>query len=157
MLTSGGLSDTFLLAGALTSGGKKSLTTLACTLSIIGIDIPILLRYLCLCMPNDLFRAFDPRLREVILHKSRYVNHIWPNHPVADVEYIRETIEDPDLITIDVNDDYIENYYRQAIIGEYPTLFLKVCVLFKIDDKGSVITAFAVDWPKLPEEVIWQK
>ena len=85
------------------------------------------------------------------------MNHIWPNHPVADVEYIRDTIEDPDLITIDVNDDYIENYYRQATISENPTLFLKVCVLFKTDDKGSVITAFAVDWPKLQEEALWQK
>ncbi|MFN8487605.1 MAG: hypothetical protein U0350_08450 [Caldilineaceae bacterium] len=106
-------------------------------------------------MISYLFRTHDPRLYEVILHKSRYHRHIWVQHG-SDVEAIQATIEAPDLITADVDDEYKESYYAQGIISDFPDLYLKVCVLFK-QDVGRVITAFAVDFPKLEEDVLWQK
>lgn len=108
-------------------------------------------------MPNILFRAFDLRLLEVILHQSRYVNHIWPSHPIVKIDDIRVVIDDPDLITQDVQSIEIENYYRQDVIPEFPELYLKVCVLFKTANQGHIITAFTVNWPKPEEEILWQK
>lgn len=106
---------------------------------------------------NILFRTHDPRLLEVVLHRSRYVNHIWPNHSVVMVEYIQDVIEQPEFITLDADDEYIENYYKQDVIVDYPDLYLKVCVLFKAKEQGRIITAFPVDWPKVEEELLWQK
>ena len=52
-------------------------------------------------MNNVLFRTHDPRWLEIILHRSRFVNHIWPNHPMVEVDHILSVIDDPDLITQD--------------------------------------------------------
>ncbi len=79
-------------------------------------------------MDNYLFRTHDPRLQAVILHRTRYYNHIWVQHGI-DMETIQSTIEQPDLITANPNDAYIENYYAQGVIPDFPDLFLKVCVL----------------------------
>ena len=106
-------------------------------------------------MDNYLFRTHDPRLQAVILHRSRYYSHIWVQHRI-DVEAIRATIEQPDLITVDPDDAYKENYYAQGVIPDFPDLFLKVCVLFK-QEIGRVITAFDVEMPKPNEDMIWQK
>ena len=108
-------------------------------------------------MFNLLFHTFDPRYIEVILHQSRYINHILPNHTLIDVDAIRDVIEDPDFITQDVRSQDVENYYRQEVMVEYPEYYVKVCVLFKPAHQGRVITAFVVDWPKPEEELIWQK
>lgn len=106
-------------------------------------------------MPNLLFRTYDPRLIEVILHYSRYHNHIWLQHGVTAGE-IQSTIETPDFITTDVSDEYIENYYAQGILADLPDAYLKVCVLFE-QEQGCVLTAFAVDSPKRDEATIWSK
>ena len=108
-------------------------------------------------MDNVLFQSLDPRMIDVLLHRSRYFNHIWPNHPMVGVDDIQMVIDDPDIITQDVTSLAIENYYRQDVFDEYPDLYLKACVLFKPPEQGRVVTAFAVDWPKPEEEIIWQK
>lgn len=106
-------------------------------------------------MNNYLFRTHDPRLFEVILHRSRYRNHIWVQHGIV-VEAIQAAIEDPDLITADARDPYIEIYYAEGVILGQPDALLKVCVLFK-HDVGSVLTAFAAEMPKVGEDILWQK
>lgn len=106
-------------------------------------------------MNNYLFRTHDPRLFEVILHRSRYRNHIWMQHGIV-VEAIQTAIEEPDLITADVCDPYKENYYAEGVIPGHPDALLKVCVLFK-QDVGSVLTAFAAEMPKVGEDILWQK
>lgn len=106
-------------------------------------------------MNNHLFRTHDPRLFEVILHRSRYRNHIWVQHGIV-VEAIQAAIEDPDIITADARDPYIENYYAEGVIPGQPDALLKVCVLFK-HDVGSVLTAFAAEMPKVGEDILWQK
>ncbi len=105
-------------------------------------------------MPNLLFHTHDPRLIEVILHYSRYHNHIWLQHGVTAAE-IQIAIETPDFINTD-SDEYIENYYAQGVLADLPDAYLKVCVLFK-QEQGRVLTAFAVDLPKFDEETIWSK
>lgn len=70
-------------------------------------------------MFNILFRVLDPRHLEVLFHHSRYINHIFPSHPLVKVDDVREAIVDPDLITVDVASDEIECYYRQEIMIEY--------------------------------------
>jgi hypothetical protein len=106
-------------------------------------------------MNNYLFRTHDPRLFEVILHRSRYHNHIWMQHGIV-IEAIQAAIEDPDLITADVQDPYKENYYAKGVIPGHPDVLLKVCVLFK-QDVGRVLTAFAAEMPKIGEEMLWQR
>ena len=108
-------------------------------------------------MQNVQFRTHDPRLLEIILHRSRYIDHIWPNHPMVEIDDIQSTVDDPELIMQDERNQNVENYYKQEVIAEYPDLYLKVCVLFKSADEGRVITAFPVPWPKPEEEIIWQK
>jgi len=108
-------------------------------------------------MDNILFSTLDPRMIEVILHRSRYINHIWPNHSIVEASHILTVVEEPELITLDVKSPHIENYYRQEVLEDYPDLHLKVCVLFKPPEQGRVITSFAVDWPKPEEEILWQK
>lgn len=71
--------------------------------------------------------------------------------------HILTVIEDPELITQDLGGPNVENYYRQDTFEEYPDLYVKVCVLFKLPEQGRVITSFAVDWPKPEEEILWQK
>ena len=106
-------------------------------------------------MNNYLFRTHDPRLFTIILHSSRYHSHIWVQHGIA-FEAIQATIEDPDLITADVQDSYKENYYAEGVIPGHPDILLKVCVLFK-QDVGRVLTAFAVEMPRVDEDILWQK
>lgn len=105
-------------------------------------------------MLNELFRTHDPRLLEVVLHRSRYENHIKIQH-VIEVESIQETIESPDLITMDRHDGYKENYYASGVIPGFSSLILKVCVLFR-EDLGRVITAFEVEEPHPKEQIIWE-
>ena len=52
-------------------------------------------------MVNYLFRTHDPRLFEIILHRTRYYNHIRIQHGI-DVESIQTAVENPDLITADL-------------------------------------------------------
>jgi hypothetical protein len=66
-------------------------------------------------MTNYLFRTHDPRLYEVILHRSRYHSHSWVQHGV-EAEAIQATIEVPDIITADTKDQYKENYYAQGLL-----------------------------------------
>jgi hypothetical protein len=106
-------------------------------------------------MVSYLFRTHDPRLYEIILHRTRYHNHIWVQHGI-DVESIQTVVENPDLITADPDDEYKENYYAQGIVPDSADLFLKVCVLFK-QDVGRVLTAFDVVAPKPTEDILWQK
>lgn len=108
-------------------------------------------------MDNILFSTLDPRMFEVLLHRSRYINHIWPNHSLVEVVHILNVVEDPEIITQDVESPNIENYYRQDVFEKYPDLYLKVCVLFKPPEQGRIITSFAVVWPKPEEEILWQK
>lgn len=103
-----------------------------------------------------LFSVYDPQLRNVILHRSRYNSHIQGRHLFITVDAIRATIETPDFIANDVNTDFVENYYAQGMIENDPDAFLKVCVLFK-HEQGRVLTAFGVDRPKWSEEILWQK
>ena len=121
------------------------------------VDIGLGLDYLYYIMSNILFHIVDPRSLQVLLHQSRYINHIWPSHPIVEVDDIRLVIAEPDLITQDIQSNEIENDYRQEVIPEFPDLYLKVCVLFKSTDQGRVITAFTVNWPKPEEELLWQK
>gem|GEM_PF-2324952 len=107
-------------------------------------------------MSNLLFSTHDPRLLNVILHRSRYVEHIQLRHLFVDVDSIRETVEDPDFIATDVSSGSVENYYAQGLVKNDPESYLKVSVLF-IDEVGRVITAFGVDRPKITEEILWQK
>lgn len=107
-------------------------------------------------MDGILFSIYDPRLQNVILHRTRYLNHIQVRHLFVTIDVIRETIEDPDYIAQDVNSDFIENYYAQGMLEIDPDAYLKVCVLFR-GDQGRVLTAFGVDRPKVTEEIIWQK
>lgn len=65
-------------------------------------------------------------------------------------------MENPDIITVDPNDEYKEYYYAQGVVADSPDLYLKVCVLFK-QDIGRVLTAFDVDTPKPDENILWQK
>jgi hypothetical protein len=106
-------------------------------------------------MVNYLFRTHDPRLYEIILHRTRYHNHIRVQHGI-DLESIQITVENPDFITADLDDEYKENYYAQGVIPDAPDLFLKVCVLFK-QDVGRVLTAFEVEAPRATEDLLWQK
>ena len=107
-------------------------------------------------MNSLLFSVYDPRLQNVILHRSRYINHIQGRHLFVTIDAIRETIEDPDFIANDINSNFVENYYAQGMMENDPDAYLKVCVLFK-GGQGRVITAFGVDRPKLSEEILWQK
>lgn len=59
-------------------------------------------------MSNFLFHVIDPRSIQVILHQSRYLNHIWPSHPIVEVDDIRLVIVEPDLITQDIQSNEIE-------------------------------------------------
>ncbi len=104
-------------------------------------------------MRNLLFRTHDPRLYEVILHRSRYQNHIWLQHGIT-VEEIQSTIEAPDIITADQRDEYKENYYAHGVVADFPEMYLKVCVLFK-QEIGRVLMAFIVSLPKSEEETVW--
>ncbi len=106
-------------------------------------------------MSNYLFRTYDPRLYEVVLHRSRYHSHIRLQHGI-DIAEIQMVIEDPDIISVDLDDGYIENYYASGVLADSPDSYLKVCVLFK-QEIGSVITAFDVEIPTLDEDVLWQK
>lgn len=106
-------------------------------------------------MINSLFRTHDPRLYTIILHRTRYYNHIWVQHGI-DVESIQHVVENPDFITADPSDEYKENYYAQGILSDFPDLYVKVCVLFK-QEVGRVLTAFDVDMPKINEKILWQK
>lgn len=107
-------------------------------------------------MSGLLFSIYDPQLRNVILHRSRFLTHIQGRHLFVTVDSIRTTIEEPDFISNDVNSDSIENYYAQGMIENAPDAFLKVCVLFK-QEQGRVLIAFGVDRPKPAEEILWQK
>ncbi len=102
-----------------------------------------------------LINAWDPRRNNVLLYENRYFAHIIVRHPGVEIEYILLAVEAPDLITCDVNDDLVENYYKQGAIWDMPEQFLKVCVHFD-SDRGKVITAYAVDRPKPNEVVVWK-
>jgi hypothetical protein len=106
-------------------------------------------------MVNYLFRTHDPRLYAIILHRTRYYNHIRVQYGI-EVESIQTVVENPDFITADFDDEYKENYYAQGVLPDAPALFLKVCVLFK-QDVGRVLTAFEVEAPRAAEDVLWQK
>ncbi|MBV7330592.1 hypothetical protein KFU94_20585 [Chloroflexi bacterium TSY] len=106
-------------------------------------------------MSNILFRTYDPRGIEIILHRSRYQNHIQLQHGIDD-DSIRETIEMPNLITVDRHDEFKENYYADNLSPDLPDRLLKVCVLFK-NNIGRVITAFDIDMLHPDETIIWQE
>lgn len=106
-------------------------------------------------MPAVLINAWDPRHNNVVLYDHRYFGHIVVRHPEVEIEHIRLVLEWPDVITRDVNDGLVENYYRQGIMSDEPGYFLKVCVRFD-SDRGKVLTAFSVDRPKPGEVVVWK-
>ena len=106
-------------------------------------------------MSKLLFRTYDPRLFEIILHRSRYQSHIQIQHGV-DAVSIRETIEKPNFISSDRHNNSVENFYADNLHPDFPALFLKVCVLFK-NDIGRVITAFDVEALHPDEFLVWQE
>lgn len=107
-------------------------------------------------MPVVLVNAWDPRHNNVVLYEYRYFGHIVARHPNVEIEHIRLVVENPDIITRDVNDDLVENYYRQSVAPDAPRYFLKVCVRFE-SDRGKVITAYEVDRPKPDEVIAWKR
>ena len=99
----------------------------------------------------NLLDTYDPRKCHVWLKDWRYNNHIQSNHPEIDnIDYIRVTVEEPDFITRDVDDDLREIYYRQGVHPDYPEEWIKV-----VSNQGFIVTAYVIDYPKKSETVIW--
>jgi hypothetical protein len=107
-------------------------------------------------MSAVLINAWDPRHNNVVLYRNRYSEHIIVRHPEVEIGHIRLVVEDPDVITGDVNDALVENYYRQGTIADEPDYFLKVSVRFE-SDRGKIVTAYTVDRPKPSEVIVWKR
>ena len=102
------------------------------------------------------YKTCNPRGCEIFLYDNRYNEHIKNRHPTVSIEAILETIEDPDIITQDINNPSGENYYARGVIPDAPNFFLKVCVHIETSNR-KVVTAFELDRPKQKEQVIWRR
>jgi hypothetical protein len=103
-----------------------------------------------------LFNIWDPRYINVVLHERVYENHIVARHgdevSIADIQYV---IENPNIITADVSDVLVENYYGKGVIPSAdPSEWLKVCTRYE-GEGLRVVTAYLVDRPKSIERVLW--
>lgn len=95
--------------------------------------------------PEDIvLHCFDPVGREVIARLGRWEDHIERRHPEIDEHFdaVQQTIESPELITIDPIDARRENFYRRgALPAPYDRIYLKVCVAY---GPGNVLGTFQV-------------
>jgi len=103
-----------------------------------------------------LFNAWDPRQCNIVLEERVYERHIVAKHgDEVSVADIRDTVENPDIITADIEDELVEIYYAKGVVQSAdPSEYLKVCARWK-GEGMTVVTAYLVDRPKLTERVIW--
>ena len=91
------------------------------------------------------------------MQRKRYHDHIQRRHPGVDIDSIQIAVEAPDLITEDKDSIHVNIYYAEGILQGDPLAYLKVCVLFRKEGRGLVITAYEEDEIDEEEEILWQK
>lgn len=104
-----------------------------------------------------LVNCIDPLGNTIILRDNRYRTHIEWRHEGFTLDDIQIAVENPDVITRDVNDALINLYYRtDRYDSDGDPEVLKVCVRYR-SDVGEITSAYLARGVKREEIEIWAR
>ena len=111
---------------------------------------------------NILFRAKDPRGKEVELRRDQLESHLKQRDQahLTDPLEIKDTIEDPVFILQDSAHIRRQDYFKASEKKAKKDLYKKVVVHFKSESEpGDVVTAYITSSvnPRSSEDVLWRK
>ena len=111
---------------------------------------------------NILFRANDPRGKDVELRQEQLESHLKQRDDahLTEPSVIKDTIEDPVFILQDSEHIKRQNYFKVSEKKAKKELYNKVVVHFHSESEpGDIVTAYttAIVNPRSSEDVLWQK